>query len=69
MSASAWRCRCRPEIDAWHFAKDPLQVIPLRPCARGRGKIGFVQALEHPLIGIHQGGALDRALHERAEAL
>ena len=57
-------------LDAWHFAKDPLQVIlPAGHALAAEAQVGFAQVLEHPLIGIHQGGALDRALHERAEAL
>ena len=33
------------------------------PAAR---RLGFAEVLDHPLIGVHQGGALDRSLHERA---
>ncbi|MBS0339457.1 MAG: LysR family transcriptional regulator [Proteobacteria bacterium] len=57
-------------LDAWPFASDPLQVVVRKdhPLAR-RKSLGFAQALEHSLIGVHQGGALDRSLHERATAL
>ncbi len=57
-------------LDAWHFASDPLHVVlPAGHALAGEAVIGFARALEHPLIGVHQGGALDRCLHERAEAL
>ncbi|WP_083745759.1 LysR family transcriptional regulator [Variovorax sp. KK3] len=57
-------------LDAWHFASDPLQVVmPADHALAPRDSLGFAQVLDHPLIGIHQGGALDRTLHERAEAL
>lgn len=57
-------------LDSWYFATDPLYVVippghPLEPAE----SIDFSQALECPLIGVHQGGSLDRMLHERAEAL
>jgi len=57
-------------LDAWPFASDPLQVVVRKdhPLAK-RKSLGFAQALEHSLIGVHQGGALDRSLHERAAAL
>jgi len=57
-------------LDAWPFASDPLQVVVRKDNSLARRKsLGFVQALEHSLIGVHQGGALDRSLHERAAAL
>jgi DNA-binding transcriptional LysR family regulator len=57
-------------LESWPFAIDPLQV--LMPADHGlarRKSLNFALALEHPLIGVHQGGALDRSLHERAAAL
>jgi DNA-binding transcriptional LysR family regulator len=53
------------------FASDPLQVVvpTEHRLARAGAAMRFAQVLEHPVIGIHQGGALDRVLHERAEAL
>ncbi|RZL66305.1 MAG: LysR family transcriptional regulator [Variovorax sp.] len=55
---------------SWHFESDPLHVVlPAGHALAGEAAIGFAQALAHPLIGVHQGGALDRSLHERAEAL
>lgn len=57
-------------LDSWAFADDPLQVVlPAGHALARRRKLGFAQALEHPLIGVNPGGALDRALHERAAAL
>ncbi|PWB15339.1 LysR substrate-binding domain-containing protein [Comamonas sp. JNW] len=57
-------------LDAWYFASDPLQVvIPPGHALAAHGAVDFAQVLAHPLIGVHQGGALDRMLHERAEAL
>lgn len=57
-------------LDAWHFADDPLQVVlPLGHVLETARMIGFAQALAHPVIGVHQSGALDRTLHERAEAM
>jgi len=57
-------------LDAWHFASDPLQVVmPASHELATLPEVTFSQALAHPLIGIHHGGALDRSLHERADAL
>ncbi|MDM0073843.1 LysR substrate-binding domain-containing protein [Variovorax sp. J2P1-59] len=57
-------------LDAWPFATDPLQVVLPAGHALAKHKaLRFAQVLEHPLIGIHQGGALDRSLHERAAEL
>lgn len=59
-------------LDSWHFADDPLQVVlPLGHALdgdAGEGGVRFAQVLACPLIGVHQGGALDQALHERAQA-
>ncbi|CAN7549677.1 LysR substrate-binding domain-containing protein [Variovorax sp. LjRoot290] len=57
-------------LDAWRFATDPLQVVlPAGHALAKRKAVGFAELLDHPLIGVHQGGALDRCLHERAQAL
>jgi DNA-binding transcriptional LysR family regulator len=57
-------------IDAWHFAGDPLRVVlPAGHALAGLDRISYADVLAHPVIGVHQGGALDRALHERAEAM
>lgn len=57
-------------LESWSFATDPLQVVlPAGHTLASRRAVGFAQVLEHPLIGVHQGGALDRSLHERAAAL
>ena len=58
-------------LDSWHFANDPLQVVVPTGhalCAAGAA-VDFETVLEHPVIGVHQGGALDQLLHERAEAV
>jgi len=57
-------------LESWPFATDPLQVVlPAGHALAKRRVLSFAQALEQPLIGVHQGGALDRALHERAAGL
>lgn len=57
-------------LETWSFATDPLQVVLRADHAQARRKsMSFAQALEYSLIGVHQGGALDRSLHERATAL
>jgi DNA-binding transcriptional LysR family regulator len=56
-------------LETWPFATDPLQVVlPAGHALARRKALRFVQVLDLPLIGVHQGGALDRALHERAAA-
>lgn len=57
-------------LESWPFAQDPLQVVlPAGHALARQAAVGFAQALDHPLIGVHQGGALDRSMHERAAAL
>ena len=57
-------------MESRHFASDPLTVVlPATHALCASSSIRFAQALEHPLIGVHQGGALDRSLHERAESI
>ncbi|MDL9997390.1 LysR substrate-binding domain-containing protein [Variovorax sp. J22P240] len=59
-----------PGLESWPFAMDPLQVVLPAGHALAKHKVlSFAQALELPLIGVHQGGALDRSMHERAAAL
>lgn len=56
-------------LEAWHFAHDPLQVVvPAGHAFAALDSVSFAAVLREPLIGVHQGGALDRSLHERAEA-
>ena len=58
-------------LDCWHFASDPLQVVVPTGhllCAT-TSAVRFEQVLEYPVIGVHQGGALDQMLHEHAEAM
>ncbi|MFC7206812.1 LysR substrate-binding domain-containing protein [Comamonas endophytica] len=57
-------------MELWHFAADPLQVVfPADHALAQAPSVGFAQVLVYPVIGVHQGGALDRLLHERAQAL
>ncbi|MDA7418002.1 LysR substrate-binding domain-containing protein [Xenophilus arseniciresistens] len=57
-------------LQSWFFASDPLQVIlPGEHALAGHSALGFAEVLREPVIGVHQGGALDRLLHERSEAL
>ena len=57
-------------LDSWHFADDPLQVVVPKGHELSQLKsVEFATVLEYPVIGIHQGGALDQTLHERAAAL
>ena len=57
-------------LESWPFATDPLQVVlPAGHALAQRASLRFTQVLELPLIGVNPGGALDRALHERAGAL
>ncbi len=57
-------------LDSWHFADDPLQVVVPKGHELSQLKsVEFAKVLEYPVIGIHQGGALDQTLHERAAAL
>jgi DNA-binding transcriptional LysR family regulator len=63
-------------LDAWFFASDPLHVVlpaghalAVHEAPAAHEALGFAQVLQHPLIGVHAGGALDRSLQERADAL
>jgi DNA-binding transcriptional LysR family regulator len=57
-------------LESWPFASDPLQVVlPAGHALVGCEALSFAQVLNLPLIGVNQGGALDRSLHERAAAL
>lgn len=57
-------------MDSWFFASDPLQVVlPTGHPLAAKQSFAFAETLAYPVIGVHQGGALDRALHERAEAM
>lgn len=59
-----------PGLDAWHFADDPLCVLlPQGHPLAVQTQLKFAQVLDEPVIGVHQGGAMDRQLHERAAAL
>lgn len=57
-------------LDAWHFADDPLLVIAPADHELARdGQMSFLRLLEHKLVGVHAGGALDRLLTENALGL
>jgi len=54
-------------LESWWFADDPLMAVlpPGHALARKR-RLGFDELIDHPLIGIQTGGALDQLLHEQA---
>jgi DNA-binding transcriptional LysR family regulator len=57
-------------VESWHFANDPLMlVLPAGHELARRPGISFAEILAYPLVGVQQGGALDRLLRERAAAL
>ncbi|QEI06108.1 LysR family transcriptional regulator [Pigmentiphaga aceris] len=59
-----------PGMDTWVFATDPLQVVfPVDHPLAGETSVTYSQVLHYPVIGVHQGGALDRLLHDRAAAI
>ncbi|MBN8756663.1 MULTISPECIES: LysR substrate-binding domain-containing protein [unclassified Variovorax] len=59
-----------PGLESWSFASDPLQVVlPAGHPLQREKQLGLAQLTDQPLIGVHQGGALDSLLHERFEAL
>lgn len=54
-------------IESWHFVRDPLIVVlPRRHVLAREHTVTFVDALQHPLVTVQSGGALDRTLHDRA---
>lgn len=54
-------------LDAWHFARDPLQVIaPAGHELSFCDSVTYLHVLQHGLVGVHAGGALDRMLTENA---
>jgi DNA-binding transcriptional LysR family regulator len=56
-------------LDAWHFADDPLMVVvPRGHALAAKTPLRLRQVLEHPLVGIQSGGALDRLLRDHAAA-
>lgn len=57
-------------LDAWHFARDRLIAVLPRDhplCAQDR--LQFSGLVQHPLVCIQSGGALDRMLRDRAAAI
>ena len=56
-------------LDAWRFAEDPLMVVlPQGHELSGEAGLSFRQVVEHPLVCVQYGGALDRLLRDRAAA-
>ena len=55
-------------MEQWPFASDPLLVVlPRGHVLARRRTLAFAEAMQHPLIGVRSGGALDRFV--RAQAL
>jgi DNA-binding transcriptional LysR family regulator len=56
-------------LDAWHFAHDPLMVVmPHGHPLAAESPLHLRQVVEHPLVCIQTGGALDRLLRDHAAA-
>lgn len=56
-------------LEAWRFAQDPLLVVvPKNHPLAAVESTTFKAVLDHPLVGIQPGGALDQLLRERAGA-
>jgi DNA-binding transcriptional LysR family regulator len=56
-------------LESWHFAFDPLNVVmPIGHPLESRETVSFAEVIANGLVGLQAGGALDRLLHERAEA-
>ncbi|MFL9925430.1 LysR substrate-binding domain-containing protein [Herbaspirillum lusitanum] len=56
-------------LDAWHFADDPLMVVLPRKHELGRERsLTLAQVARFPQVALQVGGALDRLLHDQAEA-
>lgn len=59
--------RMRGSLDSWPFVRDPMMVVVPRGHALARAAVvRFTDVLDHPLIGVQSGGAVDRLLHDRA---
>lgn len=57
----------RGSLDSWPFVRDPMMVVMPRGHVLGRARVvRFADVLDHPLIGVQSGGAVDRLLHDRA---
>jgi DNA-binding transcriptional LysR family regulator len=57
-------------LESWNFAWDPLNVVvPVQhPLAR-RKRLRYSEILDHPLVVVQPGGALDQELREQAANL
>lgn len=57
-------------LEAWPWREDRLVLLtPTGHALAGREGVGFGEALEHPLIGLGEGGALSLLLAEVAQRL
>ncbi|MBN3855911.1 LysR family transcriptional regulator [Paraburkholderia sp. Ac-20340] len=56
-------------LESWHFAHDPLMVVlPPDHELVAMEKLDFADVMRFPLVALQAGGALDRLIHERADA-
>jgi DNA-binding transcriptional LysR family regulator len=56
-------------LESWHFAHDPLMVVlPPDHELVAMETLDFVDVIRFPLVALQAGGALDRLIHERADA-
>lgn len=59
--------RMRGQLDSWPFVRDPMMVLVPRGHALARARVvRFADVLDHPLIRVQIGGAVDRMLNEQA---
>jgi DNA-binding transcriptional LysR family regulator len=59
--------RLHGSLDSWLFVRDPMMVVMPRGHALARARVvRFADVLDHPLIGVQSGGAVDRLLRDRA---
>lgn len=57
-------------LDTWAFASDPLNVVvPAQHALAKRKRIRYAEVLEHSLVVVQPGGALDQDLREHAANL
>lgn len=57
-------------LESWYFADDPLMVVlPPGHALGAKEPLRYADVAAHPLVLVQSGGALDRALRDRAAAL
>ncbi|MDK3024119.1 LysR family transcriptional regulator [Cupriavidus taiwanensis] len=57
-------------LESWDFASDPLNVVvPSSHALARRKRMRYAEVLEHPLVVVQPGGALDQDLREQAANL